>query len=574
MNKIVSGLVEDFKQAQGLDSKLNESEVFELFSAYLAIGSVAETSGSTDHTVVAGNNQPAVDIIGVIVNGTLIENEDEIETYININNYLDIDFIFAQAKTSENFDGNALSDLGTFADDFIEENANKTDTEAVKKIRKIKNLIYKNTKLFKHRNPNIHLYYISTGQEPEGDLNFEKRIQNIKKTFIKNGSTKECHINLIGAKRIQEIKRQLDHSISREIEFSRRIALPQTSGIDEAYIGVVSAPTFLSLPRGQGNNILTSIFYDNVRDWQGQNPVNSGMASTIKDKTAKARFVFMNNGITVIARKIRATGEKINLEDYQIVNGCQTSNVLWSNQNSLDETVLIPLRIVATTNEEIVRDIIKATNSQTEITPSQLLAATDFQKQLEQFFKIQEPLSLFYERRSRQFTNSAIDRSKIVTPISLMKAFVSTILEQPHKTTRDFQSVISMAGSEIFNQNHKLEAYYLAGLIQFWCDYLLRKGLLDKKLTVTRFQIMLAFRILNESLEKPSLESNKAKKWANDLSSKLKDQKSALANLRPAADLVAQLIKSKKNPRDVARTSLFTEEVIAMAKNLVHSKKS
>lgn len=419
MNKIISGLLDDFKVAQNIDTALSESEGFELFAAYLSIGSIAETSSSTTQTVVGGDAQPAVDAIGVIVNGSLIENDDEIDTFIDINNYLDIDFVFTQAKTSESFEGTALSDLGSFASDFIEEDSCKTDTEAVKKLRNLKNLIYKQAKYFKRRNPNIHLFYVTTGQEPENDINFNRRIKKIKDDFKGKGNTNDCQIHLIGSREIQKLKRQLDHSISKEISFGKRIALPQTPGIDEAYLGVIPATEYLQLLKGQGNNFLTSIFYDNVRDWQGSNQVNSGIASTIQRESSRSRFVFMNNGITVIARKIRVTGERINLEDYQIVNGCQTSNVLWNNQISLDESILIPLRIVATTDEEIVRDIIKATNSQTEVTPSQLLAATDFQKQLEQFFQSQQPVALFYERRSRQFTNSTIDRSKIVTPISL-----------------------------------------------------------------------------------------------------------------------------------------------------------
>ncbi len=573
MNKIISGLLDDFKKAQSTDPSLTESEAFEQFSAYLTIGSIAETSSATTQTVVGGDAQPAVDAIGVIVNGTLIENEDEVETYIAVNNYLDIDFVFTQAKTSENFDGTALSDLGSFAADFIQEDLCKTDTEAVKRLRKLKNLIYKQAKYFKHRNPNIHLFYVTTGQEPENDLNFNKRIKRIKDEFEKNGNTNECHVYLIGSREIQKLKRQLDHSISKEISFGRRVPLPQTLGIDEAYLGVIPATEYLQLLTGQGNNFLTSIFYDNVRDWQGSNPVNSGIANTIKNANSRSRFVFMNNGITVIARKIRVTGERINLEDYQIVNGCQTSNVLWNNRSSLDEKILIPLRIVATTNEEIVRDIIKATNSQTEVTPSQLLAATDFQKQLEQSFQSQQPIILFYERRSRQFTNSTIDRSKIVTPISLMKAFASIVLMEPHKTTRDFQSVLAAAGNTIFGSAHKLESYYMAALVQYWCDLLLRKSLIDKKLTVARFQIMLAFRILNQNGEVPPLESNKAKKWANDISALLKDQNSALTHIKPAAALVDQLIKTKKNPRDAARTSAFTEEVIKAAGKMMQTRR-
>ncbi|AVS71090.1 hypothetical protein C8247_12045 [Paracidovorax avenae] len=308
--------------------------------------------------------------------------------------------------------------------------------------------------------------------------------------------------------------------------------------------------------------MLSSIFYDNVRDWQGENSVNSGIAQTLKKKEGKTRFVFMNNGITIIAKEVRSTGDKLLLEDYQIVNGCQTSNVLWSNKEILDESVLIPIRIVATTNEEIVRDIIRATNSQTEVTESQLLAATDFQKQLELYFQAQT-LPLYYERRSRQFASSSIDRSKIVTPISIMKAYASIVLKEPHKTTRDFQSVIKQAGKSIFGEKHKLELYYMAALAQYWIGQFLRKNIIDRNLTVARFQVLLAFRLLNEKNDMPAVESNKAKTWAHDLILKLKDQNSAQSNLQAAAAVVSKLIANKKNKRDAARTSTFTDEVVA-----------
>lgn len=568
MNRIITGLLNDFCIAQKIDEKLDESVTFEYFSAHLIISSLSENTSTTQHTVVGGNSQPSVDAIGIIINGNLIEKEDEIEALISINNYLDVDFIFMQAKTSENFEATVLADLGEFADSFIEEEKCATDTQPVALIRSIKNRIYKDSKYFKNRNPNIHIYYVTTGIKPISDLNFQRKEQKIIRDFKGHANSDFCQINLIGAREIQELKRQLENSIAREIQFSRKVAMPQTPGIDEAYLGVVTARTFISLLEGQAGNMLSSIFYDNVRDWQGSNTVNSGMTTTLKDSDSKTRFVFMNNGITVIAKKIRSTGEKIHLEDYQIVNGCQTSNVLWNNRSELDDTVLIPLKIVATTNEKVVLDIIKATNSQTTVTASQLLAATDFQKQLEQHLQVQSNLPLYYERRSKQFTNTTIDRARILTPISLMKAYASIILEAPHQTTRDFQSIIERAGTSIFGAKHKLELYYMSALAQYWIDQFLRKGLIDRNLTVARFQILLAFKIMNQPGEMPAVDSNKAKRWANDLTKSLKDQDAAFASFTDSVTLVAELLTSKKNKRDAARSSSFTDEVKVSAKAL------
>lgn len=120
----------------------------------------------------------------------------------------------------------------------------------------------------------------------------------------------------------------------------------------------------------------------------------------------------MNNGVTIIARTLRTTGNRFYIEDYQIVNGCQTSHVLFDQREVVDESVMVPLRLIATQDEEVTASIVKATNRQTEVRAEQLLALGEFQKKLELFFQAQEePRRLYYERRSRQYNRTAgIDR--------------------------------------------------------------------------------------------------------------------------------------------------------------------
>jgi len=67
-----------------------------------------------------------------------------------------------------------------------------------------------------------------------------------------------------------------------------------------------------------------SIFYENVRDWQEYNSVNSEIKGSLESEPQKARFALMNNGVTIIAKTLRATGNRFHIEDFQIVNGCQS----------------------------------------------------------------------------------------------------------------------------------------------------------------------------------------------------------------------------------------------------------
>jgi hypothetical protein len=366
----------------------------------------------------------------------------------------------------------------------------------------------------------------------------------------------------------------MSNSLLREIDFPKRVALREVPGVSQSFLGVLPATAFLGLVQAENGNLLSSIFYDNVRDWQGLNDVNKGMYDTLTTAGSRPRFVLMNNGVTVIAKKVRPTGDKLILEDYQIVNGCQTSNVIWACRNALsDGSAMIPLKIVATEDESIIRDIIRATNSQTEVTQSQLLAVTDFQKQLELYFAAQGDNALYYERRSKQYVNRSIERARIVTPIGLVKSFSSMYLEEPHKTARDFGSVLKKVGTDIFEKSHKHEPYFLSALIFFWIEILLKKGKIESRLGIARYQILLCVRLYHEHSPLPPMNSNKVDQYAFKMQHLFRDIQSAEKAIRPAVDIVSALLKGKD--RDSARTASFTISVkhAVAKKRAVFSKK-
>lgn len=98
---------------------------------------------------------------------------------------------------------------------------------------------------------------------------------------------------------------------------------------------------------------LVSVFEDNVRDFQGtNNDVNNGIEKTLKNEDSDL-FSVLNNGVTIVASSISTTGDNFTIRDYQIVNGCQTSNVLFNNRKGdYINNVNIPIKIIATDDDE------------------------------------------------------------------------------------------------------------------------------------------------------------------------------------------------------------------------------
>ncbi|HDV0866395.1 TPA: AIPR family protein, partial [Enterococcus faecalis] len=100
-------------------------------------------------------------------------------------------------------------------------------------------------------------------------------------------------------------------------------------------------------------------------------------------------FGILNNGITIIGDEVNLNSEELTLINYQVVNGCQTSNVIFELIDELEdkEDVYIPARFIATNDEETKNSIIKATNSQTTLKPEQLAALAPIQKAIEEYYK-------------------------------------------------------------------------------------------------------------------------------------------------------------------------------------------
>jgi hypothetical protein len=331
--------------------------------------------------------------------------------------------------------------------------------------------------------------------------------------------------------------------------------------------GLLPATEFLGLLRDENGDRLKSIFYDNVRDFQDYNAVNTEMRDTLASPDSRVRFALLNNGITVIAKSLRVTGNRFSIEDYQIVNGCQTSHVLFDASDQLDASVMIPLRLIATQDDGIIGAIIKATNRQTEVKEEQLIALSDYQKRLELFFQsFADDHKLFYERRSRQYNNvQGVEKTRIVTPANLIRAYAAMFLAEPHRTTRTYRTLLANVGKEIFGPGHQLEPYYAAASALYRLEFLFRNQALEAKFKPARYHILLATRLLVDPADPPRPNSNDAKRFGDRIGAALSDSAAADALLRRAAAAVDRVATGNFD-RDSIRTEGTTQRLLAELK--------
>ena len=117
--------------------------------------------------------------------------------------------------------------------------------------------------------------------------------------------------------------------------------------------------------------------------------------------------------MTIITRKLQRVGAQFTLEDFQIVNGCQTSHVIAANATPENQETMIPIKIVATEDEEVTRQVIIASNQQNKVDQESFWALDPIHKSIEIYFESKSgDERLYYERRPGQFkTISGVEKS-------------------------------------------------------------------------------------------------------------------------------------------------------------------
>jgi hypothetical protein len=533
MDKITQGLLAEFTGTFDL-GVMDEADRFEHFATFLATRRhFSETAFDTLDLVIGKGGDTGIDGIAVIVNNNLVTDADEIEGLVELNGYLEATFVFVQAERTEGFDGGKIGTFGAGVRDFF--GAGKLDrNDLVKTYVEIMEALYKRSGKFSKGNPACFLYYVTTGKWV-GDKTLSARASAEVDDLKATGLFRSVEFIPVGADLIQRLYNQTKNSISREFTFPLRTVIPEVAGVKESYLGVLPAKDFVSLVSDEDGAIIKSLFYENVRDWEGYNEINDEIRKTL-GSDARDRFALMNNGVTIIAKSLQTTGNKFTIGDFQIVNGCQTSHVLHNNPDLLTDAVKIPVRLISTRDEAVIESVITATNRQTEVRQDQFFALKDFAKRLEAFFRTFEPDDrLYYERRTHQYDSQEIQKSKIVSHPNLVRAVGAMFLNEPHRTTRNYKALSAKVGAEIFKDGDRMEPYYVAA----YAMYRLTKLKLPAKYIAGRHLILLAARLIMDPKQLPHMNSGEMAKRADAMMKEL--WKNADAILTEAIGLVDEV---------------------------------
>ena len=465
---VLKNIVDNFATEHDL-TNFTDSEVFECFATSLLLRrfhdqDIADIRGDL---VVGGGQDGGIDAVAILVNGCLVRSIAAVDDF---KPGLHVEFVFVQAKTSSKF---SATDIGSFSygvEQFFTSKRNRRIplSPELTRLADIAEYIFSQFSLNFRENPQCSLYFVTSGiwEEPQEPM---ARLVDGQKRLTEMNLFKEVAFRPIGSQELRDIHRDLKFGIRKQVTILDPTVFPTIDNVEQAYIGLISGDQFIELVSTE-NRLNRDLFYYNVRDFQGHtNPVNQDIGQTLEDDTRRKWFPLLNNGVTIVARHLNRTGNSFTLSDFQIVNGCQTTYLLAMNQPVVDSTVSVPIKVLVTKDSDIIAEVIKATNRQTDVPPITLESLSEFHKDLEEYYVAEENRvavddRIYYERRSKQYHDYGIGRSQIVGLEDLIRSFVAMFLNEPHRFTTTPNTLLEGHRSRLFIDEHRPGPYYASGV--------------------------------------------------------------------------------------------------------------
>ncbi len=449
----------------------SESLNFEKFATHSILAN--DYHDSFDIESVGTGDCVGVDAVAIAISDILVYSPEAARSLTA--GQFEASFSFIQAKTSSSLDlGDYLKFLQTVFV-FFTEDLEKQPTE-LKNAFLIKEHIYSKAAKFRSP-PELRLYYVYTG---EGDTNklLDTQISALV-TQIRSLPYRFSNVSsrTIGATDLGSLYKESLNRTTKSLMFQRHVALPKLESASAAYLGVSSCLDYIELLKNHEGGINKGLFYDNVRDFLGsENSVNKDIEGTIKNPAQRNLFSVLNNGVTLVARKVVPSGDRFEISGFQVVNGCQTSHVLFNNRNHVTPDMYLTVKLIETDDVDLSSSVIKATNSQSIVLREAFATIKPYHGRLEDFFRAMNEHGhrFFYERRPHQYDDDdAVTRNEVVSAPLLIKSFVSVVLEQPHKVHFYYGQILRDYNSEsttlVFDEDHHPGLYFVSHVIAAKC---------------------------------------------------------------------------------------------------------
>lgn len=176
------------------------------------------------------------------------------------------------------------------------------------------------------------------------------------------------------------------------------------------------------------------LFQLNVRYYLGENKINKKIIESASNPVVRDKFWFLNNGITIICdeyEKITITSEnlKLKLENFQIVNGTQTTRCIYEAYKKTGNVDGIKVLVkILKAGKDLAEKITESTNSQNPVNSRDLRSNDNIQRLLERSLLDR---GYYYQRKRNQYIDKLQD--KVIDNLLFAQIYYSFYLGKPHE---------------------------------------------------------------------------------------------------------------------------------------------
>jgi AIPR protein len=440
--------------------------------------------------VVAGaSDDNSTDLLAILIDGVVVQDAQHAQSLLEASDDPRVAYVFAQITTANTFLRTKMNALVSGIDNFFADRSFFPENAALEGRRAVKTAIRTFLGEDLAGRESATVYYVAMGnwvqeQElrdgPDSPLGWRKYAEHAVRRCgnLQSATT----IEVVDKRRLSELLKELDRveepapapSYSRTIRVPDLLPMPTVAGLEAGYIGFISALQLIELlERPDGQGLLDLVSFHNVRGFQGMdNSVNTEIAATLAGDRPE-EFLLRNNGVTLVAERATYAAGDLSLENYQLVNGWQTSSVLYHQRQHLgpDASVFVPLKVVVTQSDVLRDAIVRSTNRQTAVADVQQSAQTPFVRRLwaafEERRRTGDPEALWLERRDGEFRGDpTVVAARVVSLRELMGAMTAVVFRQPHVAAK---GPAAMQANErlLFNDQHDVAPYFLSARVLY-----------------------------------------------------------------------------------------------------------
>lgn len=556
MHRIVKAHLDSFVKSFGLEAD-NEASQFEKFAAHCVISNRYSSSFDLDD-VVTDAGDDGIDGLAIVVDETILTSAEDVQAvFAGQRRNHDVDVIFIQAKRSDGFD---LGDFLKFKEGilrFVNQSPYTATDEVLIGGRSMFDIVVREVPKLRNGKPSLTARYVATGVYQRPDA-LETALRDFTRQLDELGLFHDVDVKFIDRDDLTRLWVSTYSGVQASLPVFSHAALPNIAGIDEAYLAVVRASDFVNnLLVTPDGNLRGQVFEENVRSFLGEeNSVNASIAATLASNAA-SRFPVLNNGITLVCPDVKLQGTTLHLTNYQIVNGCQTSNVLFQHRDDLGD-IMVNVKVVKTQLEDVFADLVRATNSQTKVEGAQFLSLRPIIKRVEQYFNTFDgnESRLYLERRDRQYVGLEIPATRVFSLNNAAKCVTAMWCNRPELAARYPKQMYEELTDVIFSDTTKESIFYAACVTMYRFNLLVSNSTIPQNMKRFKWHMLTLVRVILAGSDGVQLNSRQAEQDAQKIIATMSQHGAA------ATDLFAQIVDICQGLGEVTNDRLKRQAIL------------